>query len=586
MKKKMRFFRFLALATLVALGMVGCKTEMTRSDQNRLVPPGGRVDLALPELTGGAEIFVYVPGGINSLSLLTEPILLIYGSSDFTQSSVKQMAEESGLAALARRENCVIAFVNSIGATWGQADADAYKVYAGRLFAERTNQTVPADQTWYAAHNRYGNGQYSGYAGNRVYAIAEGSGADFVSGYLVDDNIDTVYGWGATAGIRAAAAPVGVMLFNPATPPIKGGTNNFKYLSIVVNGSASVNNAYGRLNNVSDRVVTLSSGVTSGFDYDILAAQFDKLISVRKTNLSNTNMAFFDVPIWSELGIEVFDKTIPVSGTDRRYLTYVPNSIKNAANGTVPVVMLFHGGGETADYIALLTTWPEVGAKEGFIVVSVDQHTTMTDVVQHTTIIDQVLTDYPQIDRTRVYASGFSMGSIKSLRLGVGIPGYLAAIASFECMPGVTPGAGDDNSLPALVLDRKIPTFYVGGHLDTYPGIFPKTGASGAANAIATIDRLFTMNDIGVGSYTYSGTASNDWWGIDNFSSVETVQVTHGVPMTIRINSLVSNDGNVYTKLVDISDMAHSVSPDIIPYAWDFMKQFRRNANGAITILP
>jgi poly(3-hydroxybutyrate) depolymerase len=534
------------------------------------VPTAGRVDLAPTSVTGGAAIFVYVPDGIDGNAVLTEPILMVYGDGDFTASSAGAMAETSGLGALAKRENSVIAFVNSIGDEWGQADADAYSVYAGGLFAERDNQA--GGGRWDAATNRYSNGKYSGYTGHRYYAIADGAGADFVSAYLVDDALETAYGWGGST----SAMPANIMLFNTTAVPAKG-TIDFEYPAIIVNGSTQVNGQYAALNKKASRVVTLASNVTEGFDNAVLAAQFDKLISVRRSNVGGTtnNTAIFDVPVYSALGVEVIEKTVTLGTASRMYLTYLPGTVKHAATGTIPLVLALHGGGEKAEYFALLSAWPEVAAKEGFIVVAVDNHTAINN-DQLIELLEGVFADYPQVDRSRVYASGFSMGSMHSLNLGTQLTQYFAGIVPMECMPALTGATG----LP-------IPTFYIGGQEDTYPSVFPShnAGAIGSPNdADRVLNHLFGANDIRDGQYTYSTAAPNPWWGVE-FDAVETVQATHGKSV-ITINSLESNDGVVYTKLVNTSALSHNILADHMQYAWDFISQFSRKANGSISVAP
>jgi polyhydroxybutyrate depolymerase len=61
---------------------------------------------------------------------------------------------------------------------------------------------------------------------------------------------------------------------------------------------------------------------------------------------------------------------IPVNGHQRQFLVHLPEGTRQA--GPLPVVVMFHGAGATAEWTAEETGWPAHADREGFIVVFPD----------------------------------------------------------------------------------------------------------------------------------------------------------------------------------------------------------------------
>lgn len=563
------------------LGLVGAAALLLSA-----IPSGGAAAQDAPvtgtvdevNLPSGAKAFVYVPDGIQ-LVAWTTPVLLVYGDDDFTASSAKTMAEASGLAANAKNDNAVITFVNSVGDEWGTADVTAFDQIVNRLYIERPNQS-----SW--SNGRapgVSNGRpdypviYQGYQ-HRIGIIANGSGADFVGTYLVDDLLTL-----SMSPPPASWLPANVMLFNTVAVP---NASLREWPAIIINGSAEVNSKYASLNaQNSHRFYAGTSSITDDFDLAIVADRYQQLTSVRRQQLvvgqasqgAAINSVVIDIPDYDALGIapEQVNLTLAPNRASM-YLAFVPDSIDREQAGSVPLVMLFHGSGERAEWVAMHTHWPKVAAEEGFIVVSVDNQTGMS-AAQIYELMDDVFARYPSVDRSRVYASGFSLGAGRSITLGTQRPDLFAGIAPLHTT------ANPVNATEDLVL----PTIYFAGERDTFPSVFPRhTSANYTGtlnNADRTINHLYRINDIRGGAYTYDTTAANRFWGIVDFDDVETFPATHGFGV-FTVNSLRSNDGNVYTKLVNVSDLNHNGFADQAPVAWEFLKQFSRNPDGTISI--
>ena len=536
------------------------------------------------QLPSGAEAFVYVPDGLT-LNSWTAPVVLVLADDRFTAVSARELAEESGLAAKAKADNAVITFVNPIGEGWGAADVTTYDQILSRLYIERPTPATWSDGRADGASNGRDAGYpvvYQGYP-FRPYLIAEGAGADFVSTHLIDDGLTTplaaLGGW----------FPAGVMLFNTTAVPE---AQYREWPAVIVNGSAAVNAKYTSLSRESHRLFVGTSPIVDGFDPSVIGARYDQLTSVRRVQLmaggtaspadNASNNFIVDIGDYDALGIspEQVDLTL---APDRRamYLSYVPDSVRHKEAGTVPLVMLFHGSGERADWAAMHTEWPSLAAKEKFIVVSVDDHIGQRTPGNMTTdqvveLMDDVFARYPAVDRTRVYATGFSAGSFRTVNLGTQRPDLFAAIAP------VNGTANPTNTNEEIMM----PTMLIGGQADALTSNFPSRAGgqyTGAINSTdRTLDHLFAVNDIRGGSYSYDTRGTSTWWGLTP-DHVETIPAANGTS-TFSVNSIASADGNVYTKLVDVSQKNHFNHPDETPLIWSFFEQFSRDADGGILI--
>ncbi|MDO5425444.1 MAG: prolyl oligopeptidase family serine peptidase [Eubacteriales bacterium] len=497
--------------------------------------------------------FVYVPENIKKGDITT-PILLVYGDEDYTAESALEEAVNGGFVEIAEKNNMVVTFVNSKGDAWSDEDVENYIGIVGSMYIERpasinTEGTDP-------------DGLYAGYA-HRIYVAAEGSGADFVTNYLVDDSVsEFVEAWNVTM----PRIPTAVMLFNGTELPQEGLTQ--EYPAVIVNGSEELKSAYQTLNTTDSHFLTIETETADGFEKEAVLEGYQVLKGVRRTLLGNDNLAVLDVPDYAALGIEELVTTRTTSqGNEVGYILYIPDTADTTSVGTVPLVLTFHGMGENAEYFSALSTWPVTGAKNGFMTVSFDQHNTYStaEIVE---ILEKLENEYPCIDKSRIYVSGFSMGGMKTDTLSQEYTELFAGIAPID-------GTSDISEIPESEL--VLPMMYIAGEEDPYEGFVFPTEEGNLANA--TIERIFRMN--GAGDYQYDASASNTFFGIDS-PDAYTVEASAGTSV-LTVSPFASEDGNVYTALVNVSHMGHTIFVDYPDLAWDFLSHFSRNEDGTIT---
>ncbi|PPI93665.1 esterase [Nocardia nova] len=133
--------------------------------------------------------------------------------------------------------------------------------------------------------------------------------------------------------------------------------------------------------------------------------------------------------------------TVESSGLPRQYLIHEPSS---PGPGRRPAVLIFHGGGGTAENMAATTGFDALADTEGFVAVypvgsdkswndGRGADTTagakrIDDIAFVSAIIDRLVADN-DVDPTRVYATGLSNGAMFTEYLGCRLSAGIAAIA-------------------------------------------------------------------------------------------------------------------------------------------------------------
>ena len=130
-------------------------------------------------------------------------------------------------------------------------------------------------------------------------------------------------------------------------------------------------------------------------------------------------------------------KTLLYDGLEREYVLHCPPSCDGSS--TVPLIIGLHGGGSSSNTFESNTELSLKADIEGFIVVypnaavggwnaGGDFSNTIDDVGFIAAIIDTLSREYA-IDSRRIYATGFSLGSLMTYRLAAELSDKIAAVA-------------------------------------------------------------------------------------------------------------------------------------------------------------
>lgn len=137
-------------------------------------------------------------------------------------------------------------------------------------------------------------------------------------------------------------------------------------------------------------------------------------------------------------GIDI-NGSFTVDGLEREYILHLP---KNYGNETLPLVMVFHGGGGTAEQVKDHTKFNKLADKENFIVVypnSVDKNwndgrigdklpVERDDVKFISMLIDTLTANY-KVNSKRIFSTGISNGGFFSFYLALKLSSRILAIA-------------------------------------------------------------------------------------------------------------------------------------------------------------
>jgi polyhydroxybutyrate depolymerase len=126
---------------------------------------------------------------------------------------------------------------------------------------------------------------------------------------------------------------------------------------------------------------------------------------------------------------------------ERSFIIDIPMSYDADAD-PVPLVFVLHGAGGNGENIRALSGFAELGEAEGFISVfpsginggwndgRPDPGVSGNDDIAYIAHLIELLSSSLNIDASRIYSSGYSMGGMMSYRLGCALPDQIAAIAS------------------------------------------------------------------------------------------------------------------------------------------------------------
>lgn len=288
-----------------------------------------------------------------------------------------------------------------------------------------------------------------------------------------------------------------------------------------------------------------------------------------------------DEPTMEELGlVEEADFALVSTASDNRgddkdtqahrigYLAYYNRGLMD--NGPVPLLLAFHGGGDSAYYITHVSGWHRVAMRHNFLLVAVENHlnSTATEMIQ---FIDELKKKYP-IDEKRIYASGFSMGGIKSWDLYQEYPQVFAALAPMSATVEVGHNVYFRPVEKEINHSVPVPLFYAGGEITPLPEL--------PFQAEKCWDRLryvFEVNQLQT-PYSVRFEDKESWpdpiWGISGDQVEKIDDPSRGSVLTI--NYFQSHDGVIRTAFASISGQGHECREHTCEHAWRFMSQFTR----------
>ena len=227
----------------------------------------------------------------------------------------------------------------------------------------------------------------------------------------------------------------------------------------------------------------------------------------------------------------------------------------------------------------MITNISEKAGNRLFIMIlcAIEMHTRTT--ASETMEVVEKLKEIYDIDETRIYATGFSMGGIKTWDLYQEQPESFATLAPM----GATVDVGKNTQFsdaPSVNEDVPVLLFYNGGENSPLGELYFQNYI-----CVNRIEYLFKVNQVEMpfdATYGFRGEWDDPVYIYAGDQMEELCDENYPESKT-TIRYYRSEDGNIYIALCSISNHQHEVRPFTCRQAWDFMKWFSR-VDGKIVI--
>lgn len=346
-------------------------------------------------------------------------------------------------------------------------------------------------------------------------------------------------------------------------------------------------------------------------DADSVLAAWDILFSVSRRWQNDTYGTYQPRTAFTERGFvaHVKDSSLGVNnGFPHTWYEYIPPQLRGTQE-KVPLVFYFHGVNCVPLYGAEQSNWHDVADKENFIVVypapavmkawNIYNDPSLPCDFDFVLALIEHMKEVHPIDETRIYATGFSMGSMMTQAITAVYPEVFAAgapcnafnFAYFktpaQLLGGVVKGVDvsklKDYSTQKMMADAKraekdfrMPLFHNAGYNDATIALWPVDETTDDAR-MQTIDYWKQINNIPTDNVldpsTLTGLAADE-----SFYEDAEERIYHQ-----RWHS--NDEGHpVLYELMTVKRMPHAILPVQIEYAWNFVKKFRRMPDGSLKI--
>lgn len=505
------------------------------------------------------KLKVFVPdtkidGKVNNYTFRA-PLLLVFEDKEQDLASAVKLAETTGLAKIASSVDSSVLFVYpTCEGGWKNAPAT---LYANLISEIKMN---PDYEDGIISITDFFTREFKGYfvrgAIFRADIYSFGESADYVATNLLK-KLDGEYLWGPGE-------------ITPAMCSMEG-------LSVVPNverkdiGILSVGN--------SDEINKAFEGCANLLVKEKAEYEKDFKNFVRKFKMWCGNMEiepdFEALDMTEEAGFTLVN-TAPdhrgkYKGTKNHKVGYFAYYNNDAfKDGPIPLLMGFHGGGDSSMFLTFVSGWWEICHKYGFLYVAIDNHQDVcaTEALE---VIRDIQKKY-NVDEHRIYATGFSMGSGKTWDMFQEYPDVFAGVAPASALFPVKDNQFGKSLSDGINTDVPVPMFYSGGeksHLPELPG--QAESALERVKYLAMVNKLKTKFDI---DFADKATWADPFYGVVGDKVEKIKDESRGSILTVRYYE--SEDGVIRTALSSVSEQVHECRHHTNEAAWKFISKFVR----------
>lgn len=299
-----------------------------------------------------------------------------------------------------------------------------------------------------------------------------------------------------------------------------------------------------------------------------------------------------EIPIFEDLDIsynQMIDESVTGMSGKYTWFEYVPNSINESENESVPLIVNLHGNQNDPRLQGDSTGWPELAAKENFIMVAPEWQDKEVNFFGCDglgeegvmNLIKDLKVKYPQIDPSRIYLTGLSIGGAESFLLGAKYSDVFAAVG---IVAGVNVFAEEVAEISENYTGGEVPLLYICGDHDFFQMI-PVDGSSQYGTQYLYGDQVWDEDEnthifsslqayqkINGLEVTEMDMSKNEYYGI----GLDNQQWTQLGDKDMYTGTL-SNENGVVMELAAVKDLAHWNYKPEAEYIWNFFKNYERN---------
>ena len=491
------------------------------------------------------------------------PMLVVLKDSLPVDEDAETYGTKTGLCTIASRKAGAVLFVApKVSGGWKNCDESLFTELIANTKIHQYHEDGFA-----VLHNRFTH-RCEGWAIRgaifRTILFAKGEAADYVAGKLMK-NIQGDWLWGP-----GDVTESGVVLENLSVVP------DIRRRDIPV---VSISNS-----EEINRAICANADYVKVAENDNFAEIYDEFSGrfMRWSGRLQDSVNFDAIGMVEEFAYE----TVTTSkenrgddeGTETHRIGYIAYYNKGLFDGTAkPMVVAFHGGGDSAMHIAQVSEWYRVAHDHDFLLICVENHLNST-ATEMKEFIGKLIEKY-DVDVTRIYASGFSMGGCKSWDLYQEYPEIFAGLAPMSATFEVGLNVFGQPAHHDINQNTLVPIFYVGGEESPLPEL-----PFQALKCLERMKYVMKVNDIMLENkedYEKQENWTNKVWGI----SGDETEVFHD---EVRDRDLTaqyfkSKDGVVYTSFGSVSRHGHECAYHSCEHAWQFLSRFAR-VDGKIVI--